>query len=173
MPAPKGHPLWGNPIKPKLYTSEGLWDKFVEYTNWADKNPIMVPEQSKMPQRLPAGYNKETHGPIKNFLKQTISLPHTRAYSIEAFCNFANISLQTFYNYLKCENDKTYVEICTRIKQIIDAQHLEGGLAGTFNANIVAMKLGLKQQSELSGSIGITWNEQKTYDSEQETDDHN
>ena len=172
-PAPKGHILWGNPRKPKKYTPEKLWDKFLEYKEWADNNPIMVIEQSKMPQRLPNNYDKTIHGSIKNFTQQTIKLPHPRAYSIEMFSVFANMSDETFLNYEKKEGYETYFGICKRIRKIIDSQHFEGGMAGVFNANIVTRKLGLKEQSELSGSIEINWNEQKTYDPEQKTDNIN
>lgn len=157
MPAPKGHPLWGNPIKPKLYTPEGLWDKFVEYIDWSDANPIVSEDFIK--GGMAAG--------------EKVLVNHSRAYSIERFCVFANMSDDTFSNYEKKEGYETYFGVCKRIRKIIDSQHFEGGMAGVFNANITTRKLGLKEQNELSGSIGITWNEQKTYDSEQETDDHN
>ena len=71
MPAPKGHPLWGNPIKPKKYTPEKLWEGAIEYFKWCDENPIIVIEQSKMPQRLDAVMMK-TMKPamVKAFLKR-------------------------------------------------------------------------------------------------------
>lgn len=31
MPAPKGHPRWGNPLNPKKYTPNTLWKKSCEY----------------------------------------------------------------------------------------------------------------------------------------------
>lgn len=148
MPAPKGHPMWGNPLNPKKYTPEEFWIAFTEYIDWCDKNPVMINEQSKMPQRLPSNYNKETYGPIKNFLKQVTQIPAQRAYSIEGFCNYADISIQTFYNYESEEynkDDKTFFEVCKRVRQVIDEQHFTGGMAGTFNANIVTRKLGLKE----------------------------
>lgn len=173
MPAPKGHPLWGNPIKPKKYTPEKLWEKAIEYFQWCDENPIKVIEQSKMPQRLNSVMIEKISTRMMNkFLNQIVYLPHQRAYCLEGFCNFANIALNTFYAYESDDynkDDKTYLKVCSNIRQVIDEQHLTGGMAGIFNANIVTRKLGLKEQSELSGNIGITWNEQKTYDPEQKT----
>ena len=107
MAAPKGHPLWGNPLNPKKYTPEGIWDKFVEYKEWNDANPIMVVEQSKMPQRIPTNYK----GSLKKFLSQLIYLPHPRPLSIERFCIFANITRETF-------DPKTPLYICASSRTI-------------------------------------------------------
>lgn len=168
MAAPKGHPLWGNPLKPKKYTPEELWKGACEYFEWCDENPIMVIEQSKMPQRLDASLAKQLKpSQIKGFMKQTIELPHTRAYSIERLCIFLNISRETFDNYSKTDGYETYFDICTHIRSIIDSQHFEGGMAGTFNANIVTRKLGLadKTQSDISVKMpNITVQDQKTAD---------
>lgn len=153
MAAPKGHPMWGNPLNPKKYTPTELWDKAIEYFEWCDNNPIMSVEQTKMPQRLDSSMMK-TMKPamIKAFLKQTIDMPLQRAYSIEGFTNFANISYQTFLNYESDDynkDDKTYFEVCTRMRKIIDDQHFTGGMAGTFNSNIVTRKLGLADKKEM------------------------
>jgi hypothetical protein len=156
MAAPKGHPLWGNPLKPKKYTPEQFWEGACEYFQWCEDNPIMVIEQSKMPQRLDASLAKTLKpSQIKGFMKQTIELPHNRAYSIERLCIYLNITRETFDNYSKSEGYETYFDICKRIREIIDSQHFEGGMAGTFNANIVTRKLGLidKQQSDVNVTL--------------------
>lgn len=157
MPAPKGHKLWGNPLKPKKYTPEEFWQAACEYFEWSDENPWVKQDFIK---------GGEMGGSI-------VELKTERPYSIEQLCNYLDISLQTFYNYAGAEGYETYFDICARIKQIIDSQHFEGGMVNAFNANIVTRKLGLKEQTDLSGSIGITWNEQKTYDPEQKTDTGN
>ena len=156
MGAPKGHPMWGNPLNPKKYTPIELSEIAQQYFTWCDKNPIHIVEQSKMPQRLPTNYDKKIHGTIKNFTQQTVKLPYTRAYSIEGFCNFADMNKQTFYNYESDDynkDDKTYLDVCTRIRQIIDDQHFTGGMAGTFNANIVTRKLGLADKKDVVNTI--------------------
>jgi hypothetical protein len=157
MPAPKGHPLWGNPRKPKKYTPDELWEGAIDYFNWSDENPIMIIEQSKMPQRLDAKMVKELKpAMIKSFLKQTIDLPHQRAYTIEGLCIHLNISRETFDNYSKTKGYETYFDICKRVREIIDNQHLQGGMAGIFNANIVTRKLGLQEKIATSQKIIIT-----------------
>ena len=155
-PAPKGHPLWGNPLNPKKYTPEELWEGACEYFDWCKKNPLKIIEQTKMPQRLPSNYKKETHGSIKNFTKQTIELPHQRAYSIEGLCVYLNMTTQTFFNYSKESGYETYFDICTHIRQIINSQHFEGGMGGIFNANIVTRKLGLSENVKTSQQVIIS-----------------
>lgn len=166
MPAPKGHPKWGDPRKPKKYTPDKLWDSAQEYFNWCDENPIITIEQSKMPQRLDSKMVKELKpAQIKGFMKQLVELPKQRAYSVEGLCIFLNISDETYFNYSKTEGYETYFGVCQRIKRIIDNQYFEGGMAGTFNANIVTRKLGLveKQQTEhLLPELNITVNSEET-----------
>lgn len=159
MAAPKGHPLWGNPIKPKKYTPEQLWEKSLEYFAWCDDNPIMVTEQVKMPQRLSSEMIKELKpAQIKAFMRQTIELPRQRAYTIEGLCLFLNISRETFDNYSKCEANEvtskdvaqTYVDVSRAIRDIINKQHLECGYAETLNPNIAIRKLGLTDKKDLT-----------------------
>ncbi len=151
MPAPKGHTKWGNPLKPKKYTPNTLWKKACEYFEWCDNNPVMVVEQTRMPQKLNANMiSKLKPAQVKAFMKQTIELPHQRAYSIEGLCIHLNMAYQTFLNYESKKGYETYFEVCLRIRNIIDNQHFEGGMAGTFNANIVTRKLGLTEKQDVN-----------------------
>lgn len=140
MAAPKGHPLWGNPLNPKKLTPEELWNGACEYFQWCDDNPII----------------------IEDFIKsgamggEKVYINHRRAYNIERLCIFLDISDMTFSNYSKATGYETYFEICTRIKKIIDSQHFEGAMSGTFNASIAAMKLGLQQKIQSNQTISIT-----------------
>jgi len=151
MAPPKGHPKWGNPIKPKKYTPEQLWNGACDYFDWCENNPIIIIEQSKMPQRLDASMIK-TMKPamVKAFLKQTIEMPHQRAYSIERLCIYLNISRETFDRYSKDEGFETYYDVCRAIREIINNQHFEGGMTGTFNAGIVTRKLGLIDKKDMT-----------------------
>ena len=155
MPAPKGHPRWGNPLNPKLYTPEGLWEEACKYFDWANKNPWHKIEQTKQPQRLPQNYDKAKHGSISAFLKQVVKIPVQRPYTIEGLCNFLNISVDTFLNYSNKAGYETYFGVSARIREVINNQQLEGGLVGAFDSGIVARKLGLADKKELSGELKI------------------
>lgn len=157
MPAPKGHPLWGNPLKPKKYSPGEFWERACAYFEWCDANPWQKVEQKKGNTVVPKG-TKLTQKTLREMLNGTASLPTQRPYSIEGLCSFLNINLQTFYNYESREGYETYFDVCARIRQIIDNQHFEGGMVGAFNSNIVMRKLGLaeKQEVKTSGDIEVS-----------------
>lgn len=149
MPAPKGHELWGNPLKPKSYTPQEFWDKACEYFEWCKKHPWVKREQKK------GNTSFNVKGDFKasaKALSGIVEIPVERPYSIEGFCIYAGINKQTFYNYAKKEGYETYFDICAYIQQVIDTQHFEGGMTGAFDAGIVARKLGLaeKRQSDIN-----------------------
>jgi hypothetical protein len=133
MGAPKGHPKWGNPIKPKIFeTPEDLWSSACSYFEWCDENPWIKKDFIK---------SGDMAGKI-------VDIEIQRPYTLEGMCNFLNISLQTFYNYESKEEYKTYFEIATRIRKIIYNQKFEGAAVGAFNANIIARDLGLADKQD-------------------------
>jgi hypothetical protein len=136
MPAPKGHPLWGNPINPKKYTPEEVWNEFVDYVEWAKTNP----------------WKKQDFIKSGEMAGQIVELAIERPLSIEGFCLYAGITSRTFKNYSSAEGYETYFQICTHIKDICDAQNTEGGMVGAFNASLVAMRLGLKQRNDITSN---------------------
>jgi len=133
MPAPKGHPRWGNPLNPKKLTPEELWDGAVNYFQWCNDNPW---------------YKEQWVGKEAVRVEEKLQRP----YSIEALCISLNISKQTFFNYAKEEGYETFFDVCSRVKEIIDSQHFEGGMVGAFNANIVTRKLGLAEKQEIEAT---------------------
>lgn len=72
-----------------------------------------------------------------------IKVNKMRAMTIRGFCLFAGISRQTFLNY---EKDERYLDIVTRIKDII----VEGASADLFNVNIIARELGLAEKTDMT-----------------------
>lgn len=136
MAAPKGHPLWGNPLNVKKLTPKELWEGACSYFEWCDKNPWI---------------KEQWVGKDANYVEEKLQRP----YSIEALCVHLDISFDTFSNYSKKEGYETYFEVCSRIRKIIDAQHFEGGMVGAFNSNITSKKLGLvdKQEVDNKGHI--------------------
>ena len=134
MPAPKGHPLWGNPLNPKKYEPEELWLKACQYFEWCKENPWKKQDFVK---------GGDSAGMI-------VELKTERPFSLEGLCIYLNISTDTFSNYSKLEGYETYFGVCRYIRQIIDNQHFEGGMVGTFNANIVTRKLGLVEKADMT-----------------------
>lgn len=132
MAAPKGNDYWklvkgwknGADLK---YNPDELHDKSIEYFQWVEDNPLYEEKPT-------------SRGDI-------VKVKKMRAMTIKAFCLFANISFQTFENYSK---DKAYVDITTRIRDIIYTQKFEGASADLLNSNIIARELGLAEKREVT-----------------------
>lgn len=87
MPAPKGHPRWGNPLKPKKYSAEQLWEGACKYFEDCKKNP----------------YKKQDFIRGGKEAGKIIELEIERPFSIEGLCIFLDLNKQTFYNYEQSE----------------------------------------------------------------------
>lgn len=130
----------------KKYTPTGLLKKFNEYASWAIKNPLK--EQQLF------------HYQGKVISKDVNKM---RPFTLEGFCNYADIVVNTFKNYAKIEitnemnakdlkNAADFLTVTARIRQIIDNHQFEGAAAGFLNPNIIASKLGLVNKQEISGN---------------------
>ncbi|HEX5150066.1 MAG TPA: terminase small subunit [Parafilimonas sp.] len=129
MAAAKGNQYYllaKNFTKPKSYEPQELWEIALQYFEWADKNPLK---------------EEKVFGTGK---RMTVS--KMRAMTIIGFCNYANISRDTFNQY---EKDEAYSDICSRIKNLIYQQKFEGAAADLLNPSIIARELGLADKQEL------------------------
>lgn len=138
MGAPKGNEYYllrEKDGRDKKLSPDELEEKANQYFIWALENPLKEPV-------------------IHQKTGQILDLPKIRAFSIKGLCNFSNITHQTF---LKYEESKDYIEVTTRVRQIIENQQFEGATSGLFNPNIIARKLGLadKQETEHKGSVKV------------------
>ena len=133
MGAPKGNTYWK--IRTKhgrgtIYTPETLLEKFNEYMDWINENPLY--ESKAFPYK----------GDV-----QIVNLPKMRAATLAGFCLYAGIkSVDTFRNYKK---RKDFLEVCTQIEMAMEAQKIEGASAELLNPSIIARLLGLKDKSEI------------------------
>jgi len=139
MAAPKGNKYWQfatNIGRPKIFeTPEELWNKAIEYFEWANANPW---------------YKNEAVKAGDHFGENVLS-PIERPLSYEGFCLFADIDTDTFDNY--CSNKGTYKEyfgVALKIKRMIDTQQFEGGMVGAFNPQVTMRKLGMKERSDIT-----------------------
>lgn len=140
MAAPKNNNYWqfrnkhGRDFK---YTPEGLWDEAVKYFEW-------------MSERV---WNKKEAIKSGDLAGTIMDIPITTPMSIESFCLFADITTETFRKYEATKNEKEdFVGVTTRIRGIIESQQLEGATVGTYNANIIARKLGLADKQDLTSN---------------------
>lgn len=103
------------------YTSEGIWNEFVEYCEWMNNNPL---KEAVVIQKQAS----------------TIKVKKMRAMTIGSFCLFASITTNTFGNYRK---DPDFSPIITHIQGCIYTQKFEGAAAGLLNSSIISKELGL------------------------------
>ena len=133
MPAPKGNKFWearsSHGRKPKFANADDLWNASVEYFEWVEENPLY--EQ-------------------KAFCAQGVvtyaNMSKMRAMTISGLCIFLDISMQTWLDY---KGRKDFIDITTRVENIIYNQKFTGAAADLLNANIIARDLGLKDESKI------------------------
>lgn len=130
----------------RKYTPARLLKIANEYFDWVLKNPLKE-------QQL---FHYQGSVVSKKVNKM-------RPFTLEGFCNYADIVLNTFKNYEKTEitddmTDKArktandFLIVTARIRQVIDNQQFEGAAAGLLNQNIIASKLGLLNRVEHQGN---------------------
>lgn len=66
--------------------------------------------------------------------------------TISGLCIFLDISMQTWLDY---KGRKDFIDITTRVENIIYNQKFTGAAADLLNANIIARDLGLKDESKV------------------------
>lgn len=138
MPAPAGNSFWttrsSHGRKPKFETPDALWDACCEYFDWIEANPLWE-------DKLVTFQGAATHEPVSKM----------RAMTIVSLCIFLDISFQTWQNY-KARED--FVEIVTRVEEIIKTQKFQGAAADLLNPNIIARELGLVDKQETTHEAG-------------------
>jgi hypothetical protein len=100
----------------------------------------------------------------KEYFEATVNRPWTRTdwvgkdavrverettppFTLTTLFMFLDISRGTWDNYKQVEG---FLEIITRIEQVIYSQKFEGATVGVYNSNIIARDLGLTDKQEIS-----------------------
>ena len=137
MSTPKGNQFWKlgpQPGAPKKYeTVEEIAEIAQEYID----NCVSKDGDAAFWQKT------EVHG--KNAEK--ISLQLYKPMSIEGLSVYMGITSETWREYKK---RKEFSVICSRVEDIIFTYQFEGATVGAFSHALVARKLGIKEQQEIS-----------------------
>lgn len=118
----------------KKYSPTTFKKKANEYFQWCLDNPLQ--EQVIQKRKISRDEEVIEHHTINKI----------RPFTIQGFCNFAEIVYKTFLEY---EQRDDFSEVSSRIRGIIENQQFEGAAAGFLNASIIARKLGLADKKEL------------------------
>ena len=147
MGAPKKNKFWkarSRHGREKIFTTPEILEEAAnEYFKWCVDNPL---------------YEVVIQG------GKAWSVPKMRAMTLAGLCIFMDVQTSTFNNYCDKSNDsyKDFLQVTTRIKEIIYSQKFEGAAAGFLNANIIARDLGLKEKAETEHTIKTDMSEYST-----------
>jgi hypothetical protein len=136
MAAPKGNRFWEVRAKSgrdKIFSDEDqLWKAACEYFEWVESNPLW---ETKVTQ----------------YQGDVIDMPVSkmRAMTQEGLCLFLGISTQTWRDYSK---RKDFLEVTSRVDNVIKSQKFAGAAADLLNANIIARDLGLTDKQQVDNT---------------------
>jgi DNA-packaging protein gp3 len=145
MAAPANNQFWKLRSKhgrDKLFADpKELWDAACEYFQWCEDNPFT---ESK-PMVVSNGNNEGSS-------IQMAVIPIKRPFTLEGLCLYLNASSSYFRAFKSDERAKKedYLTVINAIEETIANQQFSGAAAGFFNANIIARKLGLKEQTDIT-----------------------
>lgn len=148
MAAPAGNQFWRIRSKhgrEKLFaTPDLLLQACEEYFNWVDAHPWYKVEAIK---------GGDSVG-------QLIKIPTARPYTIQGLCRYLDCNSVWFNQFETSlvdkidEESKGFSKIITHVREIIYQQKFEGAAVGSFNGNIIARDLGLREASNVDLTSG-------------------
>lgn len=138
MSAPVGNKFWearsSHGRTPKFESPEELWCACCEYFQWVEDNPLWE-------DKLVTFQGVATHEPIAKM----------RAMTLSSLCIFLDIAFQTWQNYKERQD---FLEIVSRVEEIVRTQKFQGAAADLLNPSIIARDLGLADKQEVTGADG-------------------
>jgi len=137
MGAPKGNEYWklrSKDGRDKQYpTPLDLLNACNEYFEWVQSNPLKEEQIVK----------------YKDYYEK-VDISKMRPFTIQGLCNYIDLSVEGWRKY-KQRND--FVDITTRVEQIIYNQKFEGAASGFLNPNIIARDLGLQDKQVIDATL--------------------
>ena len=139
MAAPKQNQLWKLRSKhgrDKLFASPDLlWNAACEYFEWCEAHPLV--EVS-----------------IKGKDNTEVAIPKPRPFTLRGLCLYLGCN-ESYINRLEQtlragnnSDNSDFMDILTRIRDVIYTQKFEGAAVGLFSYNIIARELGLTEKSD-------------------------
>ncbi len=145
MGAPVNNKFWKLRSKHgrgKLFaTPKLMWDAACEYFQWCEDNPFF---ESK-PMVTSNGGNEGRS-------IEMVQIPIKRPFTLEGLCLYINAT-STYFRAFKGQEraqKEDFIAVIGEIEETISNQQFSGAASGFFNANIIARKLGLKEQTDVT-----------------------
>lgn len=133
---------------PKFKTPLELAEVADAYFEACDANPIEISAKKTVGQEQSAKNGSKAKA---SEYKETVPTPYT----IEDFCDFANISNWTVFKQSETAQQPEYLSIIRAIEQRIRGQQIRGSLVGLYNANLTARINGLSENMNLDTNVPI------------------
>ena len=133
---------------PKFKTALELAQVADSYFKECDDNPIEIAT------RKTAGAENSAKNGSKvksSEFKESVPTPYT----IEDFCDFANINGWTSFKSAKQYQSEEFSTIIRAIEQRIRGQQIRGSLVGLYNANLTARINGISESVQVEGTIPV------------------
>lgn len=130
--------------RPRIFDSPDemaeIWDKYVAFCL---SNPLL--EQTIQKRKITRDEE----------IIDKVDKEHIRPLTLTGFCLFAEITDESFRNY---EKNEQYFGVTSHIREAIYYQKFSGAACGMYNANIIALDLGLrnKERDDQDNEITIT-----------------
>jgi len=142
MAAPIGNKYWQLRSKhgrDKLFaTPELLWQAACEYFEWCDNNPVLKED-----------YVGKDADKVQRELQ--------RPYTISGLCIYLDASREWWAKF-KGSATEDFLQVLSRIEEIIYSQKFDGAAVGVFNQSIIARDLGLADKKEVENTGNIILN---------------
>ena len=138
IPNPVGRP-------PKYKKASYLWQRFIEYVEWADANPITTFDRQSA-----TGDKKEAK------TKAKAQAQVQRPYTLIAFITFAGIGDWSEFKQGKAHQTPEFSAVIRAIENAIKSQQIDGALVGVYNSNLTARLNNISEavHTEVTGKDG-------------------
>lgn len=135
-----------NPIgRPLKYTPDKLLEKFQEYVQWCNDNPIIVKTSVDGVSGNGAQYGNTTKE------------EKPRLVSIEGFLIFIGGTWPWWKRLEEGKRKDEYCKVKDLIRVFCESYQKEMASAGIFNANIISRLLGLADRQQVEGQVDYTF----------------
>lgn len=126
-----------------IETPDAMWEYFVLYKTFTKKHPYKV---------------KDWVGGMAKAVTRTKERPLTlEGFSVYCFENGITKNINDYFGN-KNKGYEDYSDICSRIKEVIRQDQIEGGMAGMFNPSITQRLNSLVERVQEDGSKEVTIN---------------
>ena len=113
---------------------DALWESACEYFSEVTNNPLIEID-------------------FKGKDADQVEYPRPRPFQKDMLALFCDVDWRTIEALKKVNHD--FMQVVTRIEQIISSQKFEGAVSGFFNPLIIARDLGLTEKSEVKNTQPI------------------